>query len=230
MMKATSFEYRHQLVLHELIVGAAFFTYLIDRDDVVWRFIKGNSFDVRFLERSLFAAATLLFGISAGICTLARAYPRLDRTGQSQGSASIWPLRPTLHLRYLGEFLYALALAFLLPLSGFFVLVIGEAVRLFRLVCRDDQASPGVTSGDDIALARARQATPVAAVSTHELKPEWANAFRLEAIKWGLFFTMIVFTLTLKDRVAEALIGVTILIWILLNFSLLTNLREVSLL
>jgi hypothetical protein len=36
-MIATAFECRHQLLLHELIVGAAVLTYLIDPDDIIWR-------------------------------------------------------------------------------------------------------------------------------------------------------------------------------------------------
>jgi hypothetical protein len=36
-------------------------------------------------------------------------------------------------------------------------------------------------------------------------------------VKWGLFLTMIVFTITLKDRIAEILAGVSVLLWIILN-------------
>ena len=42
-MKATDFECRHQTLVHQLIVGAAFLTYLIDREDVVWRFVKDSA-------------------------------------------------------------------------------------------------------------------------------------------------------------------------------------------
>ena len=92
-MKATDFEYRHQWLLHELILGVAILTYLVDRDDIIWRFVKLSSTDARPSERTLFAVATLLFGISAWICTRARAHR--------------FPLRSLC----LGEFLYALALA-----------------------------------------------------------------------------------------------------------------------
>jgi hypothetical protein len=35
-MKATDFEYHHATLVHQLIVGAAFFTYLLQADDIVW--------------------------------------------------------------------------------------------------------------------------------------------------------------------------------------------------
>jgi len=220
-MRATDFEYRHQLFLHELIVGAAVLTYLIDPDDIVWRFIKNSGPNVRTLERSAFAVATLLFGISAWICTRARAYQEVERAAQSAELAAAQRSRSLDHLSYSGEFLFAIALGSLLPLTGFFILVVGEAIRLFRLFRRDRASDtparsnmPSITSGQAVAK---------------EFRPKWATAFRREAIKWGLFLTMIVFTFTLKDRVAEALIGVSVVLWVLLNPRLFVSLREAEL-
>ena len=151
-MKATDFEYRHQLLLHELIVGAALLTYLVDREDVVWRYIKSCDHAI-LLEHWLFAITTLLFGISACLCTIPRAYPSTeDTSGSTQGLNRVFP-GSFYQLRLVGDFLYALALASLLPLSG-------------------------------------------------------------------LFITMIVFTLTLKDRIAEVLIGASVVLWILLTLRL----------
>ncbi len=195
-MRATDFEYRHQLLLHELIVGAAVLTYLVDRDDIVWRLIKGES-NARVMERSAFALATLLMGISACLCTFARARSRAGETAQlAQSERSL----PYLRLRYMGDFLYAIALGSLVPLTGFFLLVVGEGIRLFRL--QDGQTVRGPSSESEPAKRP---------------PPQWARAFRQEALKWGLFLTMIVFTLTLKDRVAEVLIALTILLWVILN-------------
>jgi hypothetical protein len=60
-MKATDFEDRHQTLLHQFLVAAAFLTYLIDRDDVVWRFVKDRTAS-RELERTLFASLTIYAG------------------------------------------------------------------------------------------------------------------------------------------------------------------------
>jgi hypothetical protein len=46
----------------------------------------------------------------------------------------------------------------------------------------------------------------------------WGEAFRRAASKWGLAASMIVFTVTLKDRVAEIGGGISFLVWLALNF------------
>ena len=103
-VRATKFEERHAMLLHQFVVAVAFLTYLWDRDDVVWRFIKDNAAN-RVLEHALFAVATLLVGGAAIICTRARVYPDApigNRQSGSSHSACNW--------RYLGDFLYAIGL------------------------------------------------------------------------------------------------------------------------
>jgi hypothetical protein len=48
-------------------------------------------------------------------------------------------------------------------------------------------------------------------------KTSFAEAARPEALKWALFVTMIVFTTTLRDRYADVLICLSILVSTLLN-------------
>ena len=118
-MKATGFEYRHQTLVHQLIVGAGFLTYLIDPDDIIWRFVR-NGPAPRLWERSLFIVATILIAIGATLCTRARAFHV-----------------PT----YLGELLYAIGLGSLMPLPGFVILMAGETLRVFRLTRREQDQS-----------------------------------------------------------------------------------------
>jgi hypothetical protein len=52
---------------------------------------------------------------------------------------------------------------------------------------------------------------------------------RQEAVKWGLFVTMVVFVITLKDRLAEVLAAASFLIGLLVNapiFSHIPNTAE----
>jgi hypothetical protein len=100
-MKATDFEYNHPTLVHQLIVGAAFLTYLFQADDIVWWFVK-NRPSPHTLERALFIVATLLIGIGAAICT---------RSHMLQGQR-----RRRYHV---GEFLYVVGLGSLAPISGF---------------------------------------------------------------------------------------------------------------
>lgn len=190
-VRATKFEERHAMLLHQFVVAVAFLTYLWDRNDVVWRFIKDNAAN-RVLEHALFAIATLLVGGAAIISTRARVYtdaPIGDRQSGSSHSARNW--------WYLGDFLYAIGLASLLPLAGFVILVVGEAIRILRLVRNKDELSS-------------------AGVRLVETKSRWREASRREALKWGIFLAMVAFTITLSDRVADVLIGTAWLVGLLL--------------
>ncbi|HTY84855.1 MAG TPA: hypothetical protein VMB19_11590 [Silvibacterium sp.] len=120
-MKATDFEYRHQTQIHNLLILAGVLTYLVDPDDIVWRFVRDSSAP-RFWERVAFIVATILIAIGAILCTRARAF-----------------YRP----HYLGELVYAIGFGSLLPIPGFLILVFGESLRLFRLARREPrQPSP----------------------------------------------------------------------------------------
>jgi small-conductance mechanosensitive channel len=87
----------------------------------------------------------------------------------------------------LGEILYAAGLGSLFPLSGFLILVIGL-----------------------------RFPAP-ATVPCTPAEKTWRVAFRKEAVKWGILITMIVFVITLIDRVAEYLAAASFLVGLLLN-------------
>jgi len=188
-VRATEFEERHPMLLHQVIIAAAFLTYFVDRDDVIWRFIK-DSGGSRVLERVLFAIATLLVGTAAIMCTWARRYPQgLVSSTRSELShsdvGSKW--------RYLGDLLYAIGLASLVPLGGFVILIVGEAIRIFRLQQRRNELSSVGSAGRN---------------QTAEPESGWLEAARREAFKWGIFVAMVAFTITLRDRVADVLIAI----------------------
>src|ERR1700683_5606207 len=42
-MRGSDVEYRHQTVVHLIIVSVAFLTYLVQRDDVVWALVRAQS-------------------------------------------------------------------------------------------------------------------------------------------------------------------------------------------
>jgi hypothetical protein len=171
-MVASNFEFRHQRLIHNLIVGAAFLTYLFQPDDIVWRFVKGRPAP-HTLERYFFLIATLLVIVGAGICTWARATDRA-------------------RLQYAGDFIYAIGLGSLFPVAGFVILLCGEAVRLARLALHGD-APPSHTGS------------------------RWGMSIRQEAVKWCLVITMIVFVITLRDRVADILVAASFVVGLICN-------------
>jgi hypothetical protein len=116
-MKATRFEYRHQTLLHLLLVGLAVATYLRNPDDIVWAVVRGHS-DSALLERLVFGAGALMLLASAVLETWANAYnARLPKR--------------------LARIFLALGVGQLLPLPGLMVLLAGEAMLIFRLYLRD---------------------------------------------------------------------------------------------
>ena len=183
-MKATNFEVRHPTIVRLILIAVALTTYLVDPDDIIWRFVK-DSPSRTGLEHGLFLIATLIICAGATFCTRAAA------SGQR---------RPE---QYIGELLFAIGLGSLFPLSGFVLLVAGETIRILRLSGSKDQAEP----------------------KRQDSIPEWNRAFREQSAKWGIFLSMIVFSITLRYRVAEILVCASVLVWALLNLPQFTTRR-----
>jgi len=158
-----------------------------DREDVVWRFIKDRGAETRPLEHATFLVATVLVGVGAYLCTFSRTGAKDSPDGE------LHP--PNRSQNYLGQFVYAVGLATLLPLAGFLFLTTGEAARLIRLSTDKDEPQGNI----------------------HGRVVHWATALRAEAVKWGLLVSMIVFTVTLKDAYADYLIGASVLVAALVN-------------
>jgi len=203
-MMASEFEYRHQTLIHQLVVAAALFTYLFDPEDIVWRFVK-DSASSRSLERALFIAATIAIALGAATLTWARAHGKPESSTRHASNRS--PDRPL----FLGDLLYALGIATLFPLSGFIVLVLGELLRVYRLHGFANHPSQRVEPQPVPTPA------PVAPTHPNASNPSWAKAIQKEAGKWGVLLTMIVFVITLTDRFAEYLIAAGFLVGLLLN-------------
>lgn len=97
------------------------------------------------------------------------------------------------HPILVARLLLASAVGLLLPLVGSILLVLGEAFLVLRMVLR-----------------AAEPAAP-------DRAPSWGSGFRTAAFKWGLAASMIVFALTLQDRIAEIGAGISFLVWVVLN-------------
>src|SRR5258707_2355357 len=128
-MKATDFEYRRQTLVHQFIVAAAFLTYSVDREDIVWRFVKDSSAP-RGFERFFFIVATVFIAAGAAICTWARVYRRPESVTDMES------YRYLHRSRYFGDLLYAIGLASLVPLWGLIILVARGSLPGFRLGLR----------------------------------------------------------------------------------------------
>jgi hypothetical protein len=202
-MKATNFEVNHPILIHQAIVAAAIATYLADPEDIVWRFIKYSP-NSRLLEHAIFLLATIFIGAGAALCTQAHAAHRNSTAGTAKFSTFTLPPQDSRDAGYFGEWLFAVGLASLAPFWGAVLLVAGEGLRLLRLARRDRsefQSGPLNKASDQ------RTSPP----------PQWPRAFRLQAAKWGVFITMILFSIMLTDRLAETMAVASVFIWMLIN-------------
>jgi hypothetical protein len=158
------------------------------------------------LEHGLFLIATLLIGSAAILCTRSGAFIAPAGPGDVL-SVSYGRLR---RAQLFGEWCYAIGLASLAPLWGSVLLITAESIRILRLVRYERALSKDRESLNDQS-ARALKAKP------DEPALDWGSAFRLQVTKWGVFLTMIVFTTTLIDRVADYGIVASVLAWLPMN-------------
>jgi hypothetical protein len=197
-MKATRFEYRHQTLVHLMLVGVSLLAYLRDRVDIVWSLVRDHS-DSASWERLVFGFGAALLLTSALLETLAYAYPiapehEVPHSRMVHGIGS-------LHKKYLARILLVLALGLLLPLSGTIILLAGETILILRLFLHDDASVPELQP-----LGRRTGAA-------------WGPAFRASASKWGLTASMMLFVWTLQYRLAEIGAVCSVTLWLALNVS-----------
>lgn len=128
---------------------------------------------------------------------------------------------PYRHVRnplYFGTFLMSVGMGLLASRSGFVVLAAGAAIRILRLIRREEAELEKQQGESFLEFSRRvprmfpslRPRIPAAG-----LRPQWGQAIRGEAPMWGFFFTMLGFTVTLQDRVADVIVGATLVLWFL---------------
>jgi protein-S-isoprenylcysteine O-methyltransferase Ste14 len=219
-VKATEFEFRHRSILNLIHFWIAFQLYSVDRMNIVWAFVHRNNPRGDFIARIVFAFAAVLLGLAATVRTWAAAYLRSevvhDTALHTETLVADGPYRHVRNPLYLGTFLMSVGLGLLASRSGFVVLVVGAAIRILRLIGREE-AELEKQQGERFRefCRRVPKIVPSfgPSVPAAGLKPRWGQAFRGEAFMWGFFLTMVGFALTLQDRMAELLAGVTLALW-----------------
>ena len=221
-MKATEFEFRHRSILNLIHFWIAFQLYSVDHTNVVWAFVHWNNPRGDSIARIVLGFAALLLGLAATLRTWAAAYLRSevvhDPALHTEALVADGPYRHVRNPLYLGTFLMSTGLGFPASRSGFVVLAAGAAIRILRLIGREEVELEKQQGERFREFCRRvprifpslRPSLPAAG-----LGPQWGQAFRGEAFMWGFFLTMVAFTITLPDRVAEMLAGATLVLWFL---------------
>ena len=221
-MKATEFEFRHRSLLNLLHFWIAFQLYSLDRINIVWAFVPWNNPRGDFVARVVFGFGALLVGLAATVRTWAAAYLQSDVVHDTalhtEKLVADGPYRHVRNPLYFGTFLMSVGMGLLASRSGFVVLAAGAAIRILRLIRREEAELEKQQGESFLEFSRRvprmfpslRPRIPAAG-----LRPQWGQAIRGEAPMWGFFFTMLGFTVTLQDRVADVIVGATLVLWFL---------------
>ena len=105
-------------MIYQTLLAAAVLTYLVDRQDIVWRYVKDAS-NARLLEHLCFATAAVSLAAGAFLCTWATVKELSGKTDSGFAASA-------------GEIFRAIGIGSLLPLAGFLILVCGEAICVVR--------------------------------------------------------------------------------------------------
>jgi protein-S-isoprenylcysteine O-methyltransferase Ste14 len=229
-MKATPFEFRHRSILNLIQFWIAFQLYSFDHINVVWAFVPWDTPRGAMWARLVFGFATLLLAFAAGIRTWAAAYLRAavvhDTDLHTEKLVADGPYRHVRNPLYLGTFLMSVGLGFLASRAGFVILVAGAAIRITRLIGREEAELVNQQGERYLEFCR-RVPSFIPSLSPRVpasgQKPEWGQAFRGEAAMWGFLVTMAAFALTLRDNIAWFLGGATLLVWLGRNIAVRLN-------
>jgi protein-S-isoprenylcysteine O-methyltransferase Ste14 len=227
-LQATHFEFRYRSPLNLAHFAIAYLCYYLDDINVVqavvWWAADGDEVRARTLSHLIFAFAALLVGLAAVIRTWAAAYLRSavvhDRQLHTNAIIAEGPYRRVRNPLYLGTFLLTIGLGSLMSRLGFAILVIGAAIRIARLIEREE-AELEAQQGDRFREFCRRVPRLIPALTPRipagGVAPHWGQALWGEAFMWAFFAAMVVFAITLETRVTWMVMGVALAIWFLQN-------------
>ena len=221
-MKATEFEFRYRSLLNLIQFWIAFQLYSVDRVNVVEALVRWGKLQSSLPVHVIFGFGALLVGLAAAMRTWAAAYLRSDVVHDpalhTETLVADGPFRHVRNPLYLGTFLLSVGIGMLASRSGFVFLVGGAAVRILRLIGREEdelEKQQGAAFREFCRRVPRLFPSLRPRVPAAGLKPQWGQAFRGEAFMWGFCITMIGFALTLQVRVADILGGATLALWLL---------------
>lgn len=221
-MVATEFEFRRRSLLNLVHFWIAFQLYSFDHINIVSAFAPWNSRGAATVARVVFGVGALLLAIAAAVRTWAAAYLQSDVVHDTalhtERIVADGPYRHVRNPLYIGTFLLTVGLGLLASRSGFFVLAVGGAIRIRRLIGREElqlEKEQGERYREFCRLVPRLFPSWHSRVPAAGLVPQWRQAFLGEAVMWGFLVTMVAFTITLQSSVAKILGLATLALWLL---------------
>lgn len=220
-MVATEFEFRRRSLLNLVHFWIAFQLYSFDHVNIVSAFAPWNGRRAAIVARIVFGVGALLLAIAAAVRTWAAAYLQSDVVHDTalhtERIVADGPYRHVRNPLYIGTFLLTVGLGLLASRSGFFVLVVGGAIRIRRLIGREElqlEKEQGERYREFCRLVPRLFPSWHSRIPAAGLVPRWRQAFWGEAFMWGFFVTMVAFTITLRPSVAKILGLTTLALWL----------------
>jgi hypothetical protein len=184
---------RWGLTVRAVLLLVCLSTYLISRDDVVWRFIR-TAPHARALEHALFGIAAAILGFALLLKVKGGVHvENQDGRGSSRVTATI------------ASVLQAIGIGSLLPLPGFLLLVLGNLAVSLLLDGKHSNAEDLGVEWDSRGARRPFQS------------PRWRDALATHLGLCFAFLSMVIFSVVLVDKVADVLFAVTALASIAAN-------------
>jgi protein-S-isoprenylcysteine O-methyltransferase Ste14 len=207
---ASEWEFRARFWFILGVFWLGFLLYLVDHKNVcaalgifVFRHQPGSSAQIDRLIIGLFWVGTFLAGLAALIRTWAGAYLHSsivhDAGLHGEQLVADGPYRHLRNPLYLGNMFLAVGIGALAPRSGFFVIVIGMWIIVYRLIRREEitlLASQGEGYRRYLAAVPRLWPAPTPQVPASGAKPNWVDGFTSEMMMWAAALAMAVFTIT----------------------------------
>lgn len=211
--RATDFEFRNRFWMIGVIFSLTFTCYVFDHvniSEALARMILGNGIspDSPLLYRyfrAILAVGVLLLVLAALIRSWAESYLHSsvvhDAALHSDRLVAEGPYRHVRNPLYLGNILLAVGMGLMASRTGFFVLVVGMTLFVYRLILREEY---GLLQTQGESYRSYFNAVPRLwpslrpRVSAGGAQPNWLDGFAGELFFWGFAVGMAVFVVTLN--------------------------------
>ena len=212
-MRASNFEFRNRFWIISALFFAAFGCYTFDRLTAAQMFARLLGQDTQFGVQLVLGIGALLALLAAWIRTWASAYLHTSIVKDAEIHADrLVADGPYRHLRnplYFGTVLLGISFGLIASTTGFFVLVTGLTVFVWRLIGREETELEAIQGA---AYRRYRRAVPALLpaleprVEPGGARPQWRQAFFGEAMMWLFGVGCALFAITLNRWVLYAFV------------------------
>jgi protein-S-isoprenylcysteine O-methyltransferase Ste14 len=219
MLAATDFEFKFRFWIFGAIFSIAFFGYSLDHQNagaalVDWTARLRGTPASDWEYHAIFAIAALFCVANAAVRTWGTAYLNpevmVDMQLHTTRLVADGPYRYLRNPLYFGNILLAIGFGLMASRIGFFILVLGIVAFDYRLILREE-AAISASQGDSYraycaAVPRLLPALRPQLPSAGAI-PNWKDGFLGEAFMWMLAASVVVFAITLSQRVFFVVLG-----------------------